>query len=221
MDENCGGSGNQRRRGAGRQRRAIGQGVAPEIRPCPSEGVLFTLYLFLSISNRILLIDLQQKQPKMLQVGVFYRGPRAKTAKNAAGHSVLLGTWRKKRQKRCRSWCFTGDLEQKTAKTLQVVAGNGVRLVGNAARRMARRAAKWLCIRGMLKTNRPILPIYFQEVAEYQQDRCPANAAACGGLADGECRYRDAVFFGGTDLPFPRRGGKQPRRERKRGKEGV
>ena len=57
-----------------------------------SEGVLFTLYLFLSISNRILLIDLQQKQPKMLQVMVFCRGPRAKTAKNAAGHSVLQGT---------------------------------------------------------------------------------------------------------------------------------
>ncbi len=80
-----------------------------------------------------------------------------------------------------------------------------------------RRAAKWLCVRGMLKTNRPISPICIQEVAEYQQDRCPANAvarkggrgenaAACGGLADGECRYRDAVFFGGTDLPFPRRG---------------
>ena len=141
-------------------------------------------------------------------------------AKNAAGHSVLQGTWSKNRQKRCRSWCFTGDLEQKTAKTLQVVAGNGVRLVGNAARRMARRAAKWLCIRGMLKTNRPILPIYFQEVAEYQQDRCPANAAACGGLADGECRYRDAVFSGGTDLPFPRRGGKWPRQGNGRSERG-
>ncbi len=69
-----------------------------------------------------------------------------------------------------------------------------------------RRAAKWLCVRGILKTNRRNRPICFQEVAEYQQDRCPANAAACGGLADGECRYRDAVFFGGTDLPFPRRG---------------
>ena len=78
---------------------------------------------------------------------------------------------------------------------LQVVAGNGVRLVGNAARRMARRAAKWLCVRGILKTNRRNRPICFQEVTEYQQDRRPANAAACGGLADGECRYRDAVFF--------------------------
>ncbi len=97
-----------------------------------------------------------------------------------------------------------------------------MRLVGNAARRMARRAAKWLCVRGMLKTNRRNRPICFQEVAEYQQDRRPANAAArkggrgenaaaSGGLADGECRYRDAVFFGGTDLPFPRRGGKWPR----------
>ena len=69
-----------------------GQGPHPEIRPCPSEGVLFTLYLFLSISNRILLIDLQQKQPKMLQVTVFYRGPGAKNGKNAAGHGVLPGT---------------------------------------------------------------------------------------------------------------------------------
>ena len=200
-----------RRRGAGRQRRAIGQGlisqggpcpsevhgrpkrgqgVAPEIRPCPSEGVLFTLYLFLSISNRILLIDLQQKQPKMLQVTVFYRGPGARTAKNAAGHSVLQGTWSKNRQKRCRSQCFTGDLEQITPKTLQVVAGNGVRLVGNAARRMARRAAKWLCVRGMLKTNRRNRPICFQEVTEYQQDRCPAKAAA-GKRRNGETAKTD------------------------------
>ncbi len=42
----------------------------------------------------------------MLQVTVFYRGPRAKNGKNAAGRGT-----------------------------------NGVRLVGNAARRMARRAA--------------------------------------------------------------------------------
>ena len=77
-----------------------------------------------------------------------------------------------------------------------------------------RRAVKWLCINDILETNRRNRPICFQEVAEYQQDRCPAKAAACGGLADGECRYRDAVFSGGTDLPFPRRGGKWPRRER-------
>jgi hypothetical protein len=37
---------------------------------------------------------------------------------------------------------------------LQVVAGNGVRLVGNAARQMAGRAGKWLCINDILKTNR-------------------------------------------------------------------
>ena len=42
-----------------------------------------------------------------------------------------------------------------------------------------------------------------------------AAAAARGGLADGECRYRDAVFPGGTDLPFPRRGGKRPRQNEK------
>ena len=95
-----------------------------------------------------------------------------------------------------------------------------VRQVGNAARRMARRAAKWLCVRGMLKTNRRNRPICFQEVTEYQQDRCPANAAASGGLADGECRYRDAVVSGGTDLPFPRRGGKWPRQGNGRSERG-
>ena len=35
------------------------------------------------------------------------------------------------------------------------------------------RAAKWLSVRGMLKTNRPILPICFQEVAVCQWVECP------------------------------------------------
>ncbi len=45
-----------------------GQGVGPEIRPCPSECVLFTLSFFHSLSNRISLIDLRRKRPKTLQV---------------------------------------------------------------------------------------------------------------------------------------------------------
>ena len=62
-----------------------GQGVAPEIRPCPSECGLCTSYLFHNLSNLISSIDLEQKTPNTLKDLAFSRGPRAKTAKNDAG----------------------------------------------------------------------------------------------------------------------------------------
>ena len=48
-----------------------GQGVAPEIRPCPSEGVLFTLAPFHGLSNYISSIGLQQKTPKRCRSWIF------------------------------------------------------------------------------------------------------------------------------------------------------
>ena len=45
-----------------------GQGPHHEIRPCPSEGVLFTPSPFHNLSNLISLIDLRRKRPKTLQV---------------------------------------------------------------------------------------------------------------------------------------------------------
>ncbi len=45
-----------------------GQGPHHEIRPCPSEGVLFTPSPYHNVSNLISSIDLEQKTPKMLQV---------------------------------------------------------------------------------------------------------------------------------------------------------
>ncbi len=62
-----------------------GQGVAPEIRPCPSECGLCTSSLFHYLSNLISSIDLEQKTPNTLKDLAFSKGPRAKTAKNDAG----------------------------------------------------------------------------------------------------------------------------------------
>ena len=57
-----------------------GQGVTPEIRPCPSECGLFTLAPFHGLSNHIYSIGLQQKRCRSLQGGVRLVG-------NAAGRS--------------------------------------------------------------------------------------------------------------------------------------
>ena len=63
-----------------------GQGPHPEIRPCPSECGLCTTSLFHNLSILISSIAPEQKTPNTLKSLAFSRGPRAKTAKNDAGH---------------------------------------------------------------------------------------------------------------------------------------